>query len=304
MNDVQGVDLVKIHKYIVDSFSLDELDVLIFQLGINSDNIPGTTLANKTIQIIEYCKRRGPLLIDLIDLCEKERPYLQWRSLIESKPSSVTTIDERKQQRQEIYAISKDIQMVHTIQPSKQKQNYWDIFVYLVRHQSTDLSIVEKAEFFLGKYWGNKIFEAPNQNDFVGIVISAFGPALCTCRVVFVDGSEAMLNRYLDLEMTPFFPAAPKEAEVVKAISESKIINRFGLENMIENNFSGIELKLAAKNLDINYEELGGDSESAKVHSLVTYMDRRKKLELLLQYVQQQRPDAQWEEVYVQSENE
>ncbi len=302
MSDVQGIDLIKIHKYMVESFSLDELDVLVFKLGINSDNVPGATLDNKTIQIIEYCKRRGPLLFDLIALCEKERPYVQWRSEIESKSSSVATIEGRITHRREVYAKSKDIQMVHTIQPSQHKENYWDVFVYLIRHQSTDLSMVQRAEFFLGKYWGNKIFEAQNQDDFLGVVISAYGSALCTCRVIFVDGSEAMLNRYLDLEMSTFFSQPPKGTDVAEVVLEPMIINRSGLVNMIGSYFGGAELESVASNLGIDYEALEGDSKPAKVQALVTYMDRQKKLDVLLQYVQTQRPAAQWEEVYIQRE--
>ncbi len=301
MSDVHGIDLVKLYEQMKECFNLDELDVLVFQLSIDKGNVPGPQLDNKTIQIIEYCKRRGPLLMDLIALCEKERPYLQWRSVIKSKPASIATTDERSKHRQELYAKSKNIQMVHTVQPSKQNKNYWDILVYLVRHQSTDLSIVKRAEFFLGRYWKNMIFEAPNQDDFVGIVISAYGPALCTCRVVFVDGNEVMLHRYLDLEMINYISPIKKDSDVVMTLSDPKVIDKYRLTKLISSEFNINELKITALELGINYEEMPSASKPSTVRRLVTYMDQHKKLDELVQYVQEQRPTARWQDVYIDS---
>ncbi len=38
---------------------------------------------------------------------------------------------------------------------------------------------IKLAEFFLGPYWGNKIFPAVVQNGFVGISTSAYGSFPC-----------------------------------------------------------------------------------------------------------------------------
>ena len=56
------------------------------------------------------------------------------------------------------------------------------------------------AEFFLGPYWGNKIFPAVEQNGFIGISTSAYGTFLCVCRVSFTDNTHIYLSRYIDFE--------------------------------------------------------------------------------------------------------
>jgi len=76
-----------------------------------------------------------------------------------------------------------------------------DVLIYLVAHKDAKLSTVSYAEFFLGKYWGNRIFRAANKEGFVGIGTRVYGPVLCTCRVVFQDNHEVLLDRYIDLEM-------------------------------------------------------------------------------------------------------
>jgi hypothetical protein len=74
-----------------------------------------------------------------------------------------------------------------------------------------DLSDIVKAEFFLGRSWGNKIFEVmkpPNVEKPIGLATSAYGPTLCVCRVHFRDGHTAVLSRYLDFEMSGVFTRA------------------------------------------------------------------------------------------------
>lgn len=90
--------------------------------------------------------------------------------------------------------------LTHVLQPSSKPGQSFDIFVYLIRHESEDFSDVRFAEFFLGPYWENKVFPAVQQNGFVGISTSAYGPFLCLCRVTFNDGSQLYLERYIDFE--------------------------------------------------------------------------------------------------------
>lgn len=61
------------------SFSLDELHTLCFDLGINEDNVPGSTLESKTRELVKLCERLGRLA-DLIQLCAERRPTLTWLS--------------------------------------------------------------------------------------------------------------------------------------------------------------------------------------------------------------------------------
>jgi len=138
-----------------------------------------------------------------------EEKYPEELKHVERKPAQVSadgkcpeSVEQRIQHRHEIENRSREVYLVHVLGPSKKAGQKFDIFVYLAKHLSDDLSDISFAEFFLGRYWGNKIFRVDNTGGPIGISTSAYGPVLCTCRVVFKDGHEAMLNRYIDFEMT------------------------------------------------------------------------------------------------------
>lgn len=104
--------------------------------------------------------------------------------------------------RESIYRDTRGVFLAHSLQPSQRPGQEFDIFIYLIRHRSTDFSDVSRADFFLGKHWGNKVFQVhPTSREPIGIRASAFGTFLCICRVTFTDGDEAILHRYIDFEM-------------------------------------------------------------------------------------------------------
>lgn len=109
---------------------------------------------------------------------------------------------------------TRNIHLAHVISPSTTPGQRFDIFTYLVEGPSGHLDDVEQAQFFLGRYWGNRIFEVQNRGDGarIGFATSAYGPALCICRVIFKDGSETVLERFLDFEMAPAFDGSESEA--------------------------------------------------------------------------------------------
>jgi hypothetical protein len=299
MSGVQGIDFVELRQNMATSFSVEELDILCFDLGIESSDVSGPGLQMKVIQIIGYCQRRGPLLFDLLTYCEKARPHLQWRQDIQAQPSSVDTVENRIEHRNQLYEASNGVQLVHTMAPSKHHENYWDILVYLTRHQSDDLSVVDYAEFFFGKYWGNEIFKVPKQDDFVGVLISAYGPALCTCRIVFTDRQEVMLNRYIDFEMTSLISQPKSEKEPEEGIPSSHRINPAKLARLINDNFHHMEaIDMLAYELElgtVRFGELPGESRRQKAYKLVRYAQNRDRLPELLRLLQQRQPDIQWE---------
>lgn len=96
------------------------------------------------------------------------------------------------------YKASRDLFLVHSLAPSSDPKQLFDIFVYLQRHKSTDLSDVKAAEFFLGPYWKDQVFRVPNKGKPLGIAVSAYGEFLCVCKVTFVDGQIAFLERYVN----------------------------------------------------------------------------------------------------------
>lgn len=107
-----------------------------------------------------------------------------------------------------IYVRNRDVFLAHVLTPSKSPLHKFDIFIFLIRHQGVlkhkgvDSSIdIDYAEFFLGETWGNQIFKSQNKGGRIGFSTSAYGTFLVLCRVVFKDGYEVIIDRYIDFEM-------------------------------------------------------------------------------------------------------
>lgn len=71
------IDLVALQKNIGTYFNLGEIQLLCFQLNIEYENIEGSTRTEKSMMLIQYCKRHG-LLHELVTLCQRNRPHLDW----------------------------------------------------------------------------------------------------------------------------------------------------------------------------------------------------------------------------------
>lgn len=110
------------------------------------------------------------------------------------------TPDEWNARRNDVYNEHRRLFLTHILRPSKKPGQQFDVFIYLIRHKSTDFSDVRVAEFFLGPYWENRVFAAVEQDGFIGISTAAYGTFLCLCRVTFSDGSHIFLERYIDFE--------------------------------------------------------------------------------------------------------
>jgi hypothetical protein len=120
---------------------------------------------------------------------------------IESLRGPVTeTSDEWNTRRIAVYAAHRGVFLTHIISPSAKPGQAFDVFIYLIRHKSEDLSDIRVAEFFLGPYWENQVFPAVWKDGFIGITTSAYGTFLCICRVTFDDGTHAYFERYIDFE--------------------------------------------------------------------------------------------------------
>jgi hypothetical protein len=104
-------------------------------------------------------------------------------------------------ERTGIYQHNRGIFLTHVISPSHKPGQKYDIFIYLIRHKTTDFGDVEQAEFFFGHMWGNRVFLEHETNGIIGVSTSAYGPFLCTCRVSFKDNTHIQLSRYIDFEM-------------------------------------------------------------------------------------------------------
>jgi hypothetical protein len=109
--------------------------------------------------------------------------------------------DEWNAKRNDIYNRSRGIFIAHVIEPSKTPDQKFEVFIYLIRHKSQDLTDVRVAEFLLGPSWENRVFPAVAQNGFIGISTAAYGTFLCLCRLTFKDGYQAYVHRYIDFEL-------------------------------------------------------------------------------------------------------
>ncbi len=98
------------------------------------------------------------------------------------------------------YARTREVFLVHSIAPSMEPGQLYDIFIYLKKHWTGDLSEVKHAQFYLGRYWGHRVFDVPNNGGYIGIRTAAYGEFLCVCRVIFTDGQEVFLQRYVNFE--------------------------------------------------------------------------------------------------------
>jgi hypothetical protein len=117
----------------------------------------------------------------------------------EQVPSSRSE-DEWNGHRDKIYSHHRGLFLTHVLSPSSDPGQLFDVFIYLIRHKSEDLSDIVQAEFFLGRYWRNTIFTVVPEDGFVGISTSAYGTFLCVCRLTFSDGESIYLDRYVDFE--------------------------------------------------------------------------------------------------------
>ena len=144
---------------------------------------------NPSLQKLEYAKP-NPVSSAMISSGSK------------SKSLDQSSEEGRENHRNAIYARNKGYFLTHVIEPSEKENQAYDIFIYLVRHKSKDYSNVKSTEFFFGSYWGNKIYEGSKvEENLIGLKTSAYGEFLCTCRVVFSDDEEVILERYIDFEM-------------------------------------------------------------------------------------------------------
>lgn len=114
------------------------------------------------------------------------------------KPASTWSPADWNKHRYGRYKSNRDLFLVHSLAPSTKKGQLFDIFIYLQRHKSHDLSDVLDAEFFLGPYWRNQVFAVQNEGGPIGITTSAYGEFLCVCRVKLTDGTDVFLERYIN----------------------------------------------------------------------------------------------------------
>lgn len=72
-----AVNLSQLRQLLTQQFSKSELHLLAFDLGVEYEELAGSTRSDKAVSLIEYLQRNGRLT-DLITPCRQLRPQTVW----------------------------------------------------------------------------------------------------------------------------------------------------------------------------------------------------------------------------------
>jgi hypothetical protein len=91
--------------------------------------------------------------------------------------------------------------LTHILGPATQAGQKYSVAIRVTPHREATLP-VKSAAFYLGKSWGNRVFEGrPGLDGRLGIATEAYGAFLALCEVEFADGSRILLDHYCDFDM-------------------------------------------------------------------------------------------------------
>jgi hypothetical protein len=112
--------------------------------------------------------------------------------------------DEWNDKRYSVYNASRDVFIHYDVETSSDIFQRFDITMRLVRKANReagrardDLSDVQRAEFFFGPWFGNRVHSVDNIDGKIGIIIAAYGEFLAYCRVYFRDGYSADISQFI-----------------------------------------------------------------------------------------------------------
>ena len=89
------MNLKKLRDKIIEGFNLAELQDLCFGLDIEYENLGGSTLNDKTRELVAFCKRHNRLP-ELVVRCKELRPRISWQKVTETIEQSPPKIREDK----------------------------------------------------------------------------------------------------------------------------------------------------------------------------------------------------------------
>ena len=85
--------LSELQRLVATHFDMDELQMVAFALGVDWDELKGTTKSLKTVALIHHLDRRGGLN-DLLGLLGEERPSIAWPTI---QPSTLPVPTDNEQ---------------------------------------------------------------------------------------------------------------------------------------------------------------------------------------------------------------
>lgn len=118
--------------------------------------------------------------------------------------------------RHESYKTNKNLFLVHRVRATGQTHKVtglltFDVSVYLFPHKNFGhFNDVREVQYYFGKYFGRSLcdlgtkYVVRNGSDGFAVRVSAYGPMLCEARIIFHDGTETTVSRYLDFEGTSY----------------------------------------------------------------------------------------------------
>ena len=91
------IDPVKLRDQIIAYFDIEELNGLMFELGVRKDEIAGETIGARSQELVTYFERRGELP-RLLDTCRRLRQAADWDAVLVEPPAggSVMPLDPRR----------------------------------------------------------------------------------------------------------------------------------------------------------------------------------------------------------------
>jgi len=127
------------------------------------------------------------------------------------------------------YERNKNLFLVHRVRPTGGTHSVtslptYDVSVYLISHKNFGhMNDVQRVEYYFGHHFGLKLgqrgtkYTVENGTDGFAVMVNAYGPMLCEARIIFQDGTETTVGRYLDFEGTSYrFSAETNAADVEK----------------------------------------------------------------------------------------
>lgn len=82
---VEPLDLAALRRILIQHFNLSEIQTLCFDLRIDYENLPGTTLDDKGRELIAYAQR-DERMADLLAECRRQRATVDWPQLRPAPP--------------------------------------------------------------------------------------------------------------------------------------------------------------------------------------------------------------------------
>jgi hypothetical protein len=112
--------------------------------------------------------------------------------------------DDLNDERRQRYEGSDGWMIVHRYRPSDMPDQTYDISISMYRHPSNvrrSKSLVA-VRYAVGDKWAGSPFIVEDSTSNFELRLSAYGSFLCIAELRFDDGSSAILDRYIDFEMS------------------------------------------------------------------------------------------------------